>query len=1126
MSHSEQISAPDGTTPKTTVAAKEPGMAIDPKTALDRTTASQLLADSVFALIRYDYAFKQSTRFWHANEYTLKRWKLTAEAAGRWNQHFVPKLSIGALRTNASAQQNLPRTFTAIMDTTTEEITSFAQFFSELWLENLIARFARALRGQSASPKAIENDQSDVASISLAEWRVGCFEWARAEAQRAYNELLESERLAAKQREITRLAAIELEAEREKQRDIARLAAIELAAEQEKLAVIAREAQRQARAKAELEAEITRQQDAERENARKKLAAEAQAAELVRQAQLAALRMEYQKSLAKDYIATARSESYSNEDCSLSLENRHQAEEEFVKGWLENPSNIVIKFQPSKEQLQAISRIEPRLLVRARAGSGKTSTIVARVVFLIRHCRVAPKTILLFAFNKAAAEKIERDLVFALNLKELAAAEALNLLPVVQTFDAFAQAVSGSRPLEATEQRSLFQRAIELTLEENPEQVKSAMLQFFRAEWDRAELGILPGRDAVLGARRGEGALITLGGEQVKSRGEHRIANWLFEHNVPYKYERPVKQKGIFWAPDFTVLPDDPHPIFVEYLGLMGDAAYDEKTAYKKSKIAEISGETRPTVIWLAPESTTRQGEAPMPFIEHLTTNLALRKVTPQKLTDDEIWEKIKMSAISEFRKIVIAVVGRAKQARWSAEKLAREGQGSDVPLLLEICAEFMSSVDMLNTTGRYSYAEICWQAVDVMKDPSSRLRDLRNQNEKWRQIDLSAFNELIVDEFQDFSMRYNEIVSGVLKMAAHARLFVVGDDWQAINRYAGSDATYITGWADSEVVLSENNRSLPQIVNLGNSLMPHRGPLARTKPAQETATLLRMKLEELRPSELERNAVRDFTDLRPDVVAAISRLAIPHLREKKHVAVLARAQHQLDLSKGSVQRKNPLEKLLRDLAGPASGHVDVSTVHNYKGQEADVVILLADNFPLLHPHRVIYEVFGDTEAAIKEDERRLLYVGITRAKQALYFLTGIKERSDGLEKSLTLKPGSWTDFPAVGTHIESSDKRMITLQGWATSSFKEHLKVSGFKYSGPPLRRWERMLLARESTEGAIETILAAPWFPASPLEDELTIQVLDSGNTVLAEKTFQSRASAHSADHISKSSADDLPF
>jgi superfamily I DNA/RNA helicase len=530
----------------------------------------------------------------------------------------------------------------------------------------------------------------------------------------------------------------------------------------------------------------------------------------------------------------------------------------------------------------------------------------------------------------------------------------------------------------------------------------------------------------------------------------------------------------------------------------------------------------------LGPKSTETHGDFPLPFIEELTTELALRRVTPKKLTDEEIWEKIKISAISEFRKIVVAVVGRAKQARWSAKELARKGQNSDVPLLLAICAEFMAKADRLNTTGRYFHAEICWQAGDVLKDPSSRLKDLRNQNEKWRQIDLSEFNEVIVDEFQDFSMRFNEIVNGVLQMSAHARLFVVGDDWQAINRYAGSDATYITGWTGPEEVLSVNHRSLPKIVELGNSLMPHRGPMAKANPAQETATLLRMNLEELRPfvSELEKDAVRSFTDLRPDVVAAISRLAIPHLRAKKHVAVLARAQHQLDLSKGSVQRKNPLEKLLRDLAGPGSGHVDVSTVHNYKGQEADVVILLADNFPLLHPHRVIYEVFGDTEAAIKEDERRLLYVGITRAKQTLYFLTGIKERSDGLEKSLQLDPGTWTQFPAVGTHIESSDRRMITLQGWATSSFKEHLMVAGFKYSGAPLRRWERILLTHESTEGAIEAILSAPWFPAGSLEDELTIQVLDSGNSVLAEKTFELTPRAHSADYVSKSSADDLPF
>jgi len=102
----------------------------------------------------------------------------------------------------------------------------------------------------------------------------------------------------------------------------------------------------------------------------------------------------------------------------------------------------------------------------------------------------------------------------------------------------------------------------------------------------------------------------------------------------------------------------------------------------------------------------------------------------------------------------------------------------------------------------------------------------------------------------------------------------------------------------------------------------------------------------------------------------------------------------------------------------------------------------------------------------------------------------------------------------------------MITLQGWATNGIKEQIKIAGFKSSGPPLWRWERILMNRESPEEAIAKILTASWFPASPLEDNLTIQVLDSGDTVLAEKTFQSRASAHYADHISKSSADDLPF
>ena len=67
-----------------------------------------------------------------------------------------------------------------------------------------------------------------------------------------------------------------------------------------------------------------------------------------------------------------------------------------------------------KEQAKAIATVSPKTLVTARAGSGKTRTIVNRAIFLFSKCGIDPSEMVLLAFNrKAAAELKERLLEFA-----------------------------------------------------------------------------------------------------------------------------------------------------------------------------------------------------------------------------------------------------------------------------------------------------------------------------------------------------------------------------------------------------------------------------------------------------------------------------------------------------------------------------------------------------------------------------------------------------------------------------------------------------------------------------------------------------------------------------------------
>ena len=54
--------------------------------------------------------------------------------------------------------------------------------------------------------------------------------------------------------------------------------------------------------------------------------------------------------------------------------------------------------------------------------------------------------------------------------------------------------------------------------------------------------------------------------------------------------------------------------------------------------------------------------------------------------------------------------------------------------------------------------------------------------------------------------------------------------------------------------------------------------------------------------------------------------------------------------------------------------------------------------YPLLHPNWIFTRVFGDSIEHLTDEERRLFYVALTRAKEELYILTENNNPSPFLE--------------------------------------------------------------------------------------------------------------------------------
>jgi len=258
----------------------------------------------------------------------------------------------------------------------------------------------------------------------------------------------------------------------------------------------------------------------------------------------------------------------------------------------------------------------------------------------------------------------------------------------------------------------------------------------------------------------------------------------------------------------------------------------------------------------------------------------------------------------------------------------------------------------------------------------------------------------ILIDEAQDFSPMFHQLVVALRQYNPQVHLFCVGDDWQAINGFAGSDLDYFDNFkdwvGDAKVVeLLTNFRSNEKIVSLGNALMKGIG---KGKPARHLAEKIGGHIQIWKI----KSGFGTYLD-------CCYKIITDGKNRGKNVAILSRT-NQIGSMSLTDFHKNLLSRFTdndKKKLGNLDQKVEVTTVHGYKGLQADMIIIAGANddlFPLIHPDNVLYGILGKTLADTIEEERRLFYVALTRAKSSLFILTEQGRESvflEGLPKNL-----------------------------------------------------------------------------------------------------------------------------
>lgn len=237
-----------------------------------------------------------------------------------------------------------------------------------------------------------------------------------------------------------------------------------------------------------------------------------------------------------------------------------------------------------------------------------------------------------------------------------------------------------------------------------------------------------------------------------------------------------------------------------------------------------------------------------------------------------------------------------------------------------------------------------------------------------------ALWSDILIDEFQDLSAQRYALIKAIREQNPQIRLFCVGDDWQAIYRFAGSDIGYTSrfeSWFGKARCVS-----LCRTFRFNNQISAVASRFVLENPLQTRKSLI-TRVQQTRPAVSVLDEKQGLASVLRDIV--LKQGEKPEIT----VLILARFRHLLvpaSTLQGWQQQFNGL-------------HLRCVTVHAAKGQEADYVIVLGLNngefgFPSGKESNLLQEsLLPEAEDFTQAEERRLFYVALTRARHHVYLM-------------------------------------------------------------------------------------------------------------------------------------------
>ena len=625
------------------------------------------------------------------------------------------------------------------------------------------------------------------------------------------------------------------------------------------------------------------------------------------------------------------------------------------------------------QQLRCIVKPMANHLVIAGAGTGKTTTIVGKVKYLLKTGSCKPEDILVLSFTNASAtemrERIHKET--GLNIEASTFHKlGLNILTKVNgitpkitkiQLPSFIKTEMAKRIKDPAYMRSLCNYIIY-----NHKYQKSEFDFKNKQEYDEYFRMNPP---------------VSFKNDSIKSYGEMGIANFLYQNGIKYEYEKEYEHdtrtsEYSQYYPDFY-LPE--YGYYIEYFGINEKGNVPDYFESKHGKTA--SEEYREGMEWkrnLHKKYNTKLIEcyAYEKFKGSLLTNLERKLkesgVRFNPISSEEMWNEIEKrnskNIINGIVELMGTIISLLKSNNYGVNDFMEMTKSPMVELLAPIYEAYQLTLEQ---NGEIDFN-------DMINMATQAVRDWKYENK---------YKYLIVDEYQDISKSRYKLLKA-LRDSSFYNIFCVGDDWQSIYRFSGSDMDYILNfykyWGPTEISKIETTyRFSDSLIDISSNFVMQ-NPFQIKKQIRGVRSKIGFAMGE----------VKGYTE-EYSIKFMLDKLA--ELPKNSSVFFLGRytfdSKLLSDCSDLACHYDNATQKAVVKYPKRPDLQMEFMTVHKSKGLQADYVFIINNKdkgmgFPSkIQDDPLVDMLLEGKESFPFAEERRLFYVALTRAKVKSYLV-------------------------------------------------------------------------------------------------------------------------------------------